>query len=286
MTREHKLTAVGAILGGICALLLTAVAHGAVPDERFREEFHQTYPLAATGRVSLENINGDVKITGWDRNEVKLDAVKSADEKEKLAKIEIRVDAQPDSIHIRTKYVDCENHGCNNPGSVEYTLMVPRGARLDAVKLINGTLNLDQISGEVNASSINGRVNGTNLGGRIELSTINGEVNATLTPARVKSVAPVSLHSVNGRVEVTIPSDSSAELSAHTVNGSIRNDFDLPVSHPRYGPGSRMEGRLADGGTKFELRTVNGSIAIRHAADGRPLSKATSLLPSDRSRMY
>ena len=35
------------------------------------EEFHQTYPLAAGGRVSLSNINGRVKITGWDRDEVK-----------------------------------------------------------------------------------------------------------------------------------------------------------------------------------------------------------------------
>jgi len=36
------------------------------PGEEFREEFHQTYPLSATGRVSLENINGGVQIKVWD----------------------------------------------------------------------------------------------------------------------------------------------------------------------------------------------------------------------------
>ncbi len=286
MSRESKTTAVGAILGALCALLLTAAAHGAVLDERFRDEFHQTYPLAAAGRLSLENINGNVKITGWDRNEVKLDAVKTADAKEKLPRIQIQVDAQPDSIHIKTKYQDCEDHGCNNPGSVEYTLMVPRGARLDRIGLVNGDLVVDQINGEVRATSVNGRVTGTSLGGRTDLSTVNGEVGATLTAARLKSTEPVRVHSVNGRVEVTIPSDSSVEIAAHTLNGNISNDFDLPVSRPRYGPGSRMEGRLADGGAKLELKTVNGSIAIHHAADGRPLSKATSLLPPDRDRMY
>ena len=32
------------------------------PGEELREEFHQTYPLSLTGRVSLENINGGVQI--------------------------------------------------------------------------------------------------------------------------------------------------------------------------------------------------------------------------------
>ncbi len=280
--RSKSGVVVGSILGVLCALVLSAVAHGAVRDERFREEFHKTYPLAATGRVELANINGDVKITGWDRNEVKIDAVKSADAQEKLAGIEIRVDASADSLRVETKYPKCGDHGCNNPGSVEYSLMVPRGARLDAAKLINGNLDLDQISGEVHGTSINGRVNGKNLAGRIDLSTVNGQVNAVVSPERIKSAEPVKLHSVNGTIEATIPSDSQAELYAHTLNGSIRTDFDLPVNHPRYGPGSRLEGRLGDGGVRFDLSTVNGSIAVRHASDGKPLSKGTSLLPADR----
>ncbi len=288
MTRKDKTIVVsGAILGTLCALVLTVAARAAViSDENYREEFHQTYALSASGRVSLENINGAVKITGWDRNEVKLDAVKTADEKEKLARIEIRVDAQPNSIHIKTKYPDCEDHGCHNPGSVEYTLMVPRGALLDEVKTVNGALSVDQVNGKVHGASVNGQVTGTNLGGPVELSTVNGEVTATFASGRMKTSEPVTLNSVNGRVEAVLPSDASAELNAHTVNGGIRTDFNLTVSHPRYGPGSRLEGRLADGGAKFEFRTVNGSISIRHAADGRPLSPATSLLPPDRDRMY
>ena len=50
----------------------------------YHEEFHQTYALEAHGRVVLENINGDVHITAWDRNEVKVDAAKSAYSQERL----------------------------------------------------------------------------------------------------------------------------------------------------------------------------------------------------------
>src|SRR5438067_6143644 len=99
-------------------------------SEMLREEFHQTYPLAADGRVSLGNINGAVHVTGWDRNEVKVDAVKTAYTRERLdeAKIDVRSDA--DSIRIETEYparsqtfTDGEGRQ-NNPATVEYTLTV------------------------------------------------------------------------------------------------------------------------------------------------------------------
>jgi len=53
--------------------------HQALPDAgEVRQEFHQTYPFSATGRVSVENLNGEVKINVWDRNEVQVDAFKRA----------------------------------------------------------------------------------------------------------------------------------------------------------------------------------------------------------------
>ena len=54
------------------------------PAQELREEFHQTYPLSATGRVSLSNINGGVQIKVWDRAAVQLDAIKKAYRKERL----------------------------------------------------------------------------------------------------------------------------------------------------------------------------------------------------------
>ncbi len=55
------------------------------PGQEVREEFHQTYPLSATGRVILENINGGVQIKVWDRAAVQVDALKRASLKDRLA---------------------------------------------------------------------------------------------------------------------------------------------------------------------------------------------------------
>src|SRR6267378_3099911 len=72
--------------------------------QELTEEFHQTYPLNANGRVSIENINGGVRISVWDQNEVKVDAVKRAYTKEKLDEARIDVNATTDSVRIRTEY--------------------------------------------------------------------------------------------------------------------------------------------------------------------------------------
>src|ERR1700746_140119 len=143
MRRNHRFaTWAGAALGIFLALVLNAaLAHASDDDDAVvREEFHQTYPLAANGRIELDNINGAVHVSVWDQNQIKVDAVKRAGDNERLKNIEIRINAHPDSISISTHYRDQEDgwHTHNNPGSVEYTLTVPRNAHLDEIKLING----------------------------------------------------------------------------------------------------------------------------------------------------
>src|SRR5216684_5856084 len=95
----------GATLGTACALVMLAVgAHASDYREAVTEEFHQTYTLTPDGRVELDNINGSVHISSWDRNEVKVDAIKSADTKERLDEAKIEIDSRSDSLSIRTKY--------------------------------------------------------------------------------------------------------------------------------------------------------------------------------------
>ena len=220
---RRSATWLGAALGSVCALLALAIgAHASDHRGALSEEFHQTYALTSDGRIELDNINGSVHISSWDRNEVKVDAVKYADTKERLDEAKIEIDSGKDYLSIRTKYPDHNNNwnwgSHNNPASVEYTLTVPRTASLDEIKLINGALDLTGISGEVRASCINGRLEAHDLSGRAKLSTINGRLDARFAQL---SGQDVDLNSVNGSLELTIPSDSNAEVDASTVSGGI-----------------------------------------------------------------
>src|SRR6202041_3209751 len=282
MNRQFQFLARSGFVLSACALFIFTVAAQAF-DHRgaFTEEFHQTYALASDGRVELDNINGAVHISTWDQDEVKVDAVKYADSKERLEQAHIEIDSGKDHISIRTKYPDHNqswNWGShNNPASVEYTLTVPRTARLDEIKLINGSLDVTGMSGEVNASCINGRLEAHDLSGRARLSTINGRLDARFGQLASNSV---ELNSVNGSVELTIPSDSKAELEADTVSGGIDNDFGLHVNNHRF-VGHDLRGELAGGGTRIELKNGNGRIAVHPASDGRTLSPVKDLSHRD-----
>jgi len=270
---RRSATWLGAALGSLCALLALAIgAHASDHGGALSEEFHQTYAITSAGRIELDNINGAVHISSWDRNEVKVDAVKYADTKERLDEAKIEIDSGKDYLSIRTKYPDHNNNwnwgSHNNPASVEYTLTVPRSASLDEIKLINGALDLTGISGEVRASCINGRLEAHDLSGRAKLSTINGRLEARFAQL---SGQDVELNSVNGSLELTIPSDSNAEVDASTVSGGISNDFGLHVNDHRF-VGHDLRGELGKGGSHIRLSDVNGRIEIRHAQDGRAMS--------------
>jgi DUF4097 and DUF4098 domain-containing protein YvlB len=275
-------------LFALAALALTTadVLRAQTTRPEVTEEFHQTYPLNAGGSVALSNINGGVHVVAWDRNEVKVDAVKRAYTQERLREAKINVDADANSVQIETEYPeynwqrgDGERH--ENPASVEYTLTVPRGAHLDHVDLINGDLTIEGVAGAVRASSINGRVQARGLTGAVNLSVINGRLEATLD--KLNESGTVNLSSVNGALVVTIPSDSNATVRASTIHGQISNDFNLPVREGEY-VGRDLEGRLGQGGARVRLSNVNGSINIRRANDNRPLSPATNLLSETRDR--
>src|SRR5947209_14920491 len=129
MQRNRRLaTWTGAILGAFLALMLNSALAHARDDSgaRVSEEFQHTYPLSADGRINLQNINGAVHITAWDQNEIKVDAVKRAENDKGLKNTEIRINASANSISIETHY-DKENDwgGDHDFASVEYTLTVP-----------------------------------------------------------------------------------------------------------------------------------------------------------------
>ncbi|MDR3746540.1 MAG: DUF4097 family beta strand repeat-containing protein [Acidobacteriota bacterium] len=240
-----------AILGLLLALLLAIPAYAEVT-----QEFHRTVPLSANGEVSLSNINGNVEITGWDRNEVQIDAVKKARDQQRLDEARIEVEAGSTSVRIKTEY---PHHGTNNnPATVHYTLHVPQNARIDKIDLVNGSLTVQKINGEIQASLTNGKARIDDLAGPVEISSVNGGIEANY--ASLNNVREIRLKSVNGSIQLGLPASPNADINASTVNGGLRTDFPLQVKGEFIG--HHLSGTLGSGGTRIELENVNGSIRI------------------------
>ena len=234
--------------------------------DELTEAFNQTYPLSPTGRVHIENINGDVHVNVWDQNSVKVDAVKRAYSQKRLSEVTIDVQSAPDMLQIKTKYPEDRNYGGGDRedrdsfASVEYTLTLPRSAQLDGADLVNGSLDVEGVQGDVRANLVNGKVTASGLGGEVKLNTVNGGINANV--AALQSAKSVQLNSVNGPIVLVVPAGASADIKATTVHGEITNDLGLKVEDGQF-VGHSMNGQVGSGGARIRLNNVNGSIDVK-----------------------
>ncbi len=261
------------------------------------EKIEQTFPLNPNGRISLNNLNGAVVIEAADRQDVRLEAVKTID-CEKPFDINVKIDATADFLRIETEYPKNENtiiqngskdskswsYGYGNrcrAAKVDYKLTVPRSARLDRIETVNGGITLAGTTEFVKASTVNGKIAASQMRGSINLSTVNGTLDIDFED--LTSVRDVTLGMVNGSINLQLPSDIDAIVKADTVNGRIVNDFGLPVVRGEY-VGRNLYGKLGAGGIPVKLSGVNGTINVRRKPDGRTAKPAVNLLPNNQNR--
>ena len=70
----------------------------------------------------------------------------------------------------------------------------------------------------------------------------------------------VDLSTVNGTIDVSVPVDTSAHLTANVVNGTIGvRNLDL---HNQVSSRTSLQGVLGNGRGSLRLSTVNGSIDV------------------------
>lgn len=230
-------------------------------DVRKTEEM--TFEVAPGARISLENINGDITVTGENTNQVHVIAHKKADNEKYLDGIEINVQANEDEIQIETEHPDSNsffNWGDGNGGSVTYELTVPFDSELDDITSVNGEIVITGVTANVRAETVNGSISvkGLEADGRFE--TVNGGITAQFNVAGEGQ--KISAEAVNGGITLILPSNASARVSADTVSGSIKaGDFGLEADKGFVG--QSLEGSIGNGDARLSVDTVNGSIRIK-----------------------
>lgn len=241
------------------ALLASSMVLADVTEER---TFN--YNLSNGGRISLDNINGDVTVTGGSGDQVEITAVLKADKQDYLDQMEINISASDDLIRIETKHPDSKSwFGWNNNSggaSVTYTLSVPAHANLGTIESVNGDIEISGVFGTVKAETVNGRIEVRDLSGDTSLETVNGTVEARFTA--LSGDQRVDCETVNGKIALYLPENSDASVRAETVNGGIDGDaFGLKTTKGFVG--RDLEGDIGDGSARVNLSTVNGAIKIR-----------------------
>lgn len=237
----------------VCA----AVLFISIPSFATTEQvFEKTYPLASGGQFVLDNVNGSVQVDGWDREEVEVTAVKTAqNDLGEVDLVQIEVQTQPCEVDVHTRYPEGEGAGV----AVEYHIRVPNRVLLGSVHTVNGSLIVRGVDGGGELRSVNGDVEVLQSSGRFNAKTTNG--NLRLELRELGDGAPMNLETVNGSVELGLPWDARADLNMRNMNGDTYSD--VPVTSTAALPGARVfHGKLGHGGGAISLRTVNGGIRL------------------------
>src|ERR1700680_4946564 len=135
----------------LCLTAIAVLLSGCDMDEfgsfgdshAYEKDFHYSYALKPGGRLVVENFNGSVEITGWDKDTVEIDGSQDASTPGLRDAIKIDVAASDGLVQIRT-IRPADPHG--NMG-VKYIIRAPRKVNLDRIVSSNGSMKVDGIDG-------------------------------------------------------------------------------------------------------------------------------------------
>lgn len=234
------------------ALLLALIAASAalVPAQSTAQsgaEFHESYNLNAGGTVSVQNVSGYIRVTGWDENRVKVDAVKKSQRRtEDLSRVEIQVSASADRVEIRTIYPRFER---NTDISVDYDIRVPRSA-ISSLTSVSGSVSVSGVSARTTARSTSGEITAQSIGGDANLSTTSGNITAS----DIKGA--LTVRSTSGSLQL---SEISSHLSATNTSGTIRA---IEIRDDAHLSSTSGNIRIERVGGRAGARSVSGSVYV------------------------
>ena len=191
----------------VAAVLMMALPFGATAqDYRGRTRIDTTVRLDRGGTVDLSLISGRIRVTGWDRSDVKI-----------LASIDqglLRLDANSSRVTLSVDDSDDDHRGRghHNVGDARYEVSVPRGSRL-VLEAVSGDVSASGSQGEIEASSVSGEVDVTGGVREVSVESVSGSVHAAQVNGNLRA------ESVSGDVRVETV---SGNVEASTVSGEIR----------------------------------------------------------------
>ena len=228
----------------VLALLLGAQVASA---QRSRRNYDRDYPSTVDttfgfdrrGSVSLTIGSGDIVVTAWDRDQVRVHATSENGG--------VRVDASSSrmSLEIANRY------GGGGDSRIEVT--VPQGVRVIA-RAQSGDIAVSGTQADVDARSQSGDIKLEEVGNRLDIGTLSGDIEAHNVNGDTQ------IKSVSGDVRIT---DFKGDFEAETVSGSIelRNAVARSVrSHTTSGD-LVYEGTVDPSG-RYELSAHSGDIRL------------------------
>lgn len=239
------------------------------------QDFQRTYRLTTDGQINIQNVSGNITVTGYDGEGV---IVRGTKEGRDAERVDVEDKSTDNHIDLRARYERCRN--CSIDASINFQVQVPRAARYRIGKLstasgnievtgvsgevivntASGDLLISGVEGAVKASTASGTVRVKEVAGPVNASSASGDVNVEIT--RLEGTDNMTFSSASGDVNVKAPSNLDAQVVMSTASGSVKTSFPIDVKRDEHGGGESARGRIGSGARLLRISSASGNVSL------------------------
>ena len=225
--------------------MIAHIAAALVASIGMTQQMDTTFAVSGSGQLDLNNHEGTVVVSTWDRDEIRIRA-------------EWDDGPQPISIRQAGSTVRIRVRGDRGLPEVDFDLTVPRGMSI-AVQGISVDVTVDGSRANISVQSIEGDVVVTGGRGNIAIQAVEGDVSVRGASGHI------AVHSIEGFVIVR---DSDGTMEVESVDGDVDLiDIDSENIGVNVVDGDvTFQGAIHDSGRYF-MSTHDGDLNI-HVPDG------------------
>jgi hypothetical protein len=222
------------VVPALAILMLLPAAGCSFISTNVTQDFHASVARAPS-TIEIHNPIGGVDITAWDKPGVQIDATISGASEDLVHGVKISVVPNGSTLVITT-----DLGSGNGSRQVGYVIHAPAAT----------ALKIDQNLGGIDAKGFGGGIDFT-----------EGTGGADVTMAKVAAPQSISIKISVGGIDLTLPDDAAANVTATASIGGIDSTFQL--ASKRNGLGEDASGVIGNGGATIALTTGTGGIDLK-----------------------
>ena len=267
----------------------------------------QTVPVAKGTKLDVNNFAGDVNVTVWDKDAVRVQVNHSDREVVDIKPGEQTLTVRSRSVRggpprsldytitvpkwmgisVAGTYADVTLDGVGGDVTIETTrgdIKVSGGSGFVSLKSVQGEIVLEKAKGRIEVRAVNEGIRLADISGDLSAESTNGSiildridsanvdlytVNGNLSyDGPIKDKGLYRLTTHNGTIGIALADKSNAMLTVRTYNGGFKSSFPLKLDDQN--PRKRFTVTLGNGSAHVELESFGGSILLRRPGEPRP----------------
>ena len=260
-------------------------------DAKKEEDIERTLRFAdpkANNLLIVDNVWGDVVVTGTNGSEIKVKAKKvfrarseaALAEMEEVVYLDINEESDMIELYVEGPFRDRDGRTRHqrswwrdhHEARYDFEIQVPRGTFLEVSTVNDGEVIIQDVEGDYDVHNVNGGIAMEKIGGSGEVYTVNGDVTVDFVKNPMKHSRYGSL---NGDVRLYFLPKLSADFYLKTFNGEIFSDYPVAYLPIQAKTSSEKKGgryiykvnrqtavRTGQGGPEIELDGFNGDMFI------------------------